>query len=568
MLFGQSLTVVGCIICAVAQNVATLIAGEAVVGLATGTIFVAYAGVPEMLPNKWRSVGLAILEGGIAVPWAIISVVLANALLEYSTWRWIFYIGIIIAVIALAGTALTYWPTPRPRGDYDKSRWDEVLEIDFPALFLFAGGLTTFLIGLTWGGSAAHPWNSAGTIAPIILGFFGTIGAFLYDAMVAKNPMFPSKLFIQFRQFSSLLVLVFIAGMTFYPMASLLPRGFLFMFTDNGIKIGVYALPNTILQFSLGVLCPLFAHKVGHVKWQLVFAVIMQATFLAASAASVYPNRKLAFIFLPAFGSPVFIWITILSYSIASLHVPHSVLGVAMGLIGTFRAAGGAVGNAIFSWKWTPHTSLSVSLFLYGHCLLPLSLLHCYPEMTHRRQTGKQAKQADSEEYLSSLSASDSSEYHHTCTPIPCFYFFNTVFEDRFTAYSGPAIAAAAVKSGLSLKDLPQIIPETIEYNVGVPGMLQDIPGITPAAREALRVAVRSAYGHAFRIVFYVTIPFSVIAICCSLFVEDPTTYMTNHVQFAMSKKNRSDVQGMEDAHAKVPKSEHLEKSTAAAKSG
>ena len=69
MLVGEALTVIGCIVAAVAQNVPTLIAGETLIGVATGTIFVAYAGVPEMLPNKWRSVGLGILEGGIALPW-------------------------------------------------------------------------------------------------------------------------------------------------------------------------------------------------------------------------------------------------------------------------------------------------------------------------------------------------------------------------------------------------------------------------------------------------------------------------------------------------------------------
>jgi predicted MFS family arabinose efflux permease len=69
MLVGEALTIIGCIVTAVAQNVPTLIAGETLIGMATGIIFVAYAGVPEMLPNKWRAVGLGILEAGIAIPW-------------------------------------------------------------------------------------------------------------------------------------------------------------------------------------------------------------------------------------------------------------------------------------------------------------------------------------------------------------------------------------------------------------------------------------------------------------------------------------------------------------------
>jgi MFS family permease len=480
MLVGEVVTIVGCIVAGVAQNISTLIVGESFIGLGTGVVFVAYAGVPEMLPNKWRSLGLGILEAGIAVPWGMISAILGNALNEYASWRWILYISVIVEAIALVGTAFFYWPTPRPRGDFDKSRWDEVEEIDFIGLFLFTGGLTTFLIGLTWGGTAAHPWKSAGCIAPIVIGFLAVAGCLAYDFTVAKHPMFPLTLFTRWRQYTLLLAVLFISGMNFYSMAALLPQGSLYMFETSGLKIGIMALPNTIMQGIVGVGGPLIAHKIGHIKWQLVFALALQATFVAATAGSVYPNHKLAYMFIPAFGVPIFVWVTILSYAIASLHVPHSRLGVAMGLLGTFRASGGAVGNAVFG----------------------------------------------------------------------------TIFVNRFGTYSGPAISAAALSHGLRASDLPEIIPATIEYNLGVPGVLDQIPGMTQAIQAALRMSVRSAYGHAFKIVFYLTIPFSVIALFCALFVEDPTMYMTNHIQFAMNKdvfpmrtnENASDTKDTEKA--------------------
>jgi MFS family permease len=488
MLIGEAVTILGCIVAAVAHNISTLIVAETLIGLGTGVVFVAYAGVPEMLPNKWRSLGLSLLEAGIAVPWGMISAVLGNALNEYASWRWIFYIGIIVEAIALAGTAFFYWPTPRPQGDFDKSRWEEFKEIDFVGLLLFVAGLTTFLIGLTWGGSATHPWNSASCIAPIVLGFLGIVACLTYDFKVAKNPMFPLSLFNRWRQYTLLLAILFISGMNFYSMAALLPQGSLYMFTTNGLQIGVYALPNTIMQGIAGVLFPMVAHKIGHVKWQLVFALALQAIFIAATATSVYPNHKLAYIFLPAFGVPMFIWVTIMSYAIASLHVPHSKLGVAMGLLGTFRGAGGAVGNAVF----------------------------------------------------------------------------DTIFVNRFASYGPSAIAETALSHGLKPQDLSQIIQGTIEYNVGVPEALSHVSGMTPLIQDALRMSVRGAYGHALKIVFYITIPFSVIAILCAVFVEDPTIYMTNHVQFAMdgemfSKRTGEGVRHTEDTE----KAFHVENSTA-----
>lgn len=69
ILFGQFLVTIGCVVAASAQRANSLIVGEALIGFGTGFLFVSYAGVPEMLPNKWRSLGLGILEFGLGTPW-------------------------------------------------------------------------------------------------------------------------------------------------------------------------------------------------------------------------------------------------------------------------------------------------------------------------------------------------------------------------------------------------------------------------------------------------------------------------------------------------------------------
>jgi len=326
---------------------------------------------------------------------------------------------------------------------------------------LFIGGLAVFLVGITWGGTEQHPWSDASTIAPIVVGLIVVAAGFAYDWLCCRNPMFPWSLFAMFRQYSVLLVVLFVSGMNFHAMSPLLQQGFLFMFTTDGIEIGEYALPNSVMQGIVGALVPAFAHKIGHLKWQIIIGMVFQLVFIAATAGAVYPNNKWAFVWIPAFGVPMFVWVTIMSYAVASLHVPHSQLGVAMGLLGTFRSSGGAVGNAIF----------------------------------------------------------------------------NTIFQDRFKAFSGEEVAAAALSHGFKATDLPKIIPQTILYNQGVPGMLANV---SQPVRDALQLAVRDAYGHAFKIVFYCTVPFAVVALICAFWIEDPSIYMTNHVQFAMGRAGHS----------------------------
>lgn len=222
------------------------------------------------------------------------------------------------------------------------------------------GGIVLFTSGLTWGGGL-FPWDSPATILVISIGFFTILGGFAYDWSLAKNPMIPLKLFwpSMFRRYTAILIVLFVSGMNFYAMTSLLPLGSTLMFTTDGLTLGIFSLPNTFMELIAGVILPLISHKIPDyipgftIKWQLVMGMALQAIFLAASAASVNPNNKLAYIFVPAFGAPMFALVTVLSYAIASLHVPHSQLGTALGILGTFRSTGGAIGNAFFGALFT-----------------------------------------------------------------------------------------------------------------------------------------------------------------------------------------------------------------------
>jgi hypothetical protein len=54
-------------------------------------------------------------------------------------------------------------------------------------------------------------------------------------------------------------------------------------------------------------------------------------------------------------------WITLNCYTTASLHVPQRDLGVAIGLIGTFRSLGGAIGSVIFTSIFTQVAAKSIT---------------------------------------------------------------------------------------------------------------------------------------------------------------------------------------------------------------
>ena len=282
------------------------------------------------------------------MPWAVCAALIGNAFVQHATWRWCYYIGIIYSAIALIGTAIVYFPPSRPQQDYEVSRWDELKSLDWAGLALYTGGLTVLLIGLTWAGSAEHPWKGTSVIAPIVIGAAALIACFAYDFTICKHAFLPLDLFRRVKEFTVLLVLVFVSGMVYYSMAGLLPQGTLYVYSNDPIQIGLIQLPNGIAQLIGACILPAISHKIKHLKLQVIIAMTVQTLFVALYSVAM-PHRKATWMALQFFGQGCFGYITLLCYFIASLHVPLRELGIATGLIGTFRSAGGSVGNAIFN---------------------------------------------------------------------------------------------------------------------------------------------------------------------------------------------------------------------------
>lgn len=290
--------------------------------------------------------GIGLTEFMMNIPWNCIGVLLANELFLHASWRWCYYIAIIYSVVVIAGTTVFYFPPSHPRHDYDKSRWQEFKELDFIGLGLFAAGLTIFLVGLTYLGLSSYSKALVGTT--ITIGAIVFAGSFIYDFTIPKNPIFPFHLFAMVSEFTVHLIILFIAGMIWQAITTLAPQGTLYMFTNNPVRIGVIQMPSNMSGILGGWILPSLVHKIKYVRYQIILALVIQTAFTACYAA-VIPTNKYAWMVLQLFGQTCFTWVTSLAYVASGLFVPQEELGVSAGLIGTFRSAGGSVGNAIFS---------------------------------------------------------------------------------------------------------------------------------------------------------------------------------------------------------------------------
>ncbi|KAH8892188.1 putative efflux pump antibiotic resistance protein [Thozetella sp. PMI_491] len=349
ILLGEVLAVVGAIVAATSPSVPALVAGSTVLGLSVGLILVIFTAVPELCPYKYRGVGLAWVEFCLFVPWGAAAALLSNLLNEHASWRWIYYIAIIYAAISLIGTALFYFPPSKGLKSGSTSRWEAFKQLDFLGIALYTAGLVLFLLGLAWGGTDGHAWNSASVIAPLVIGIATLIACFAYEFMLVDDSkaFFPLHLFRKFREFTVLLIVSFVAGMVYYPCIALLPQATLFLFTNDTVELGIILLPNSMGQFFGSTVIPALLHLSKAPKFFIVLATFLMTLFTGLYVYALH-GHKGAWMAFQFFGQGCFDWITTCTIVNASLHVRYSDMGLAVGLLGAFRSFGGSVGNAIF----------------------------------------------------------------------------------------------------------------------------------------------------------------------------------------------------------------------------
>jgi MFS family permease len=129
----------------------------------------------------------------VLVAWSIgtiIGPVVGASLVETSSWRWCFHINYPFCGIGFVVTILIV----RLKAVGELTVVQKLKRVDWVGIFLFVGGMTGFLIGLSWGG-IQYAWRSAETLAPILLGVFGLTGFFGWQLYRKEHTLLPLAIF-------------------------------------------------------------------------------------------------------------------------------------------------------------------------------------------------------------------------------------------------------------------------------------------------------------------------------------------------------------------------------------
>ncbi|KAH6652318.1 major facilitator superfamily domain-containing protein [Truncatella angustata] len=231
---------VGTIFCSTANSVTLMLVGRCIQGIGGGGVHV-LSGVimTDIVPLRFRPKWFGVVLGA----WALgtcIGPLIGGAIVEHTTWRWVFYLMFPICAYGLVAVPLLLTLAPR-----EESMGQKLLRVDWFGGFLFMGSATSFLVAICWGGSQ-KPWDSAATIAPLVIGLVGLGCTLVWEIKFAKEPIFKHELFNS-RSSAITYICGACQGFLMWGAFYYFPFYFLSVMQTSTITAGVNLLPSVLI---------------------------------------------------------------------------------------------------------------------------------------------------------------------------------------------------------------------------------------------------------------------------------------------------------------------------------
>ena len=326
---GTVLVLIGSVVAGISQGPTMLIVGRVIEGVGAAAILpTALSMVVVLFRGRERETAIGIW---IAVCWGAqaLGPLLGGVLIQLGSWRWIFWINLPIAVIALV---LAWWSTPETSEEGgDRS-------IDIPGAATMVAGIGLILYGLTAADNVSMPMLAGIFLAGILL-----LVIFVLIERRAKAPVVVLSIFSKGRFDGAVLanlIANFVFGATVFFMAQYLQV----VLEKSPLEAGLLLLPATIPILLLNPIGTAWGRRVGPgFPTFLGMVLLIVAAFLFTRLdSSDYSQLLLPFILLG-----IGIGLQITPCAVAAVEDPGEAgEGVASGIYKASSMIGGALGVA------------------------------------------------------------------------------------------------------------------------------------------------------------------------------------------------------------------------------
>ena len=327
----------GSLLAAVASSIGVLIVARVIQGIGGGMVPVAFGIIRDEFPARKVTGAVGILASLTAVG-AGLGIVLAGPIVNLLGYHWLFWIPMILTVVAAVSAVLFVPESPvRTPG---RISWR-------PALLLSAW-LVALLIAL----SQAPVWGwGSGPVIGLLTGAVVLAAGWVISELRAATPLIDMKMMRQTAVWTLNLVALLIgvgmyATFAFLPEFVQTPAAAGYGFGASITRSGLMLLPSAITMFGVGMFAGRLAARLGGKV--LVVAGCLIGSVAMAILAFAHQQQWEIYLSNAIMGVGFGLAFAAMSALVVAA-VPHSQTGVASGMNANIRTIGGSIGAAVMA---------------------------------------------------------------------------------------------------------------------------------------------------------------------------------------------------------------------------
>ncbi len=328
--------VAGSALSGISQNMTQLIGFRAFQGIGAGMLMsMAFTVIGDLFTPAQRARWQGIIAGVFGLA-SVIGPLIGGYLTDHASWRWNFYINVPVGILAFFMIS-----SFMPHIESDKK--DQ--KIDFWGAGLLAGGLSSLLLALVWGGNQ-YAWVSSQVIGMFALSAF-LLGSFAWvEHKHAKDPILPLELFRNSIFRVSMLV-VFIIGIAMFGAILYLPLFAQDVLGRTATNSGVILTPMVLSLMVVSLSAGQVISRTGRYKALAVAGpAIVTAGILWLSTMSVHTTSGQLIERMVVIGAGLGLSMPIFNLVVQNAF-EHAKLGVATASVQLSRSIGATVGVAV-----------------------------------------------------------------------------------------------------------------------------------------------------------------------------------------------------------------------------
>ena len=249
-------------------------------------------------------------------------------------WRWIFYINVPLAILAVIVCNQVLRIVPFNRRDH---------KVDYLGAGLMVASVVCLLLALSWGGSE-YAWSSS-TIIGLLVAFAVFAVVFIWQEGRASEPILPLRLFKK-ATFTIANSATFILGFAMFGSIIFVPLYLQIVKGSSPTESGLLMLPMMVGIIGTSIISGRFISKIGRYKWfPVAGTALMSAGLLLFVGLHVNTSLWLAFIYMLIVGIGLGSAMQPLILAVQNVLDPRD-MGAGTATATFFRSLGGAVGVA------------------------------------------------------------------------------------------------------------------------------------------------------------------------------------------------------------------------------